>query len=283
MVANATLPLSLLRCPDCGDRVATDADTISCAGCGRAFTEQEGVLGMLPGNPRHDPRKDDPEYQRWLDIESEALEHYFEHGNVIFNWIHHSSHRIGHRYLDTLAPEGPILDLGCGAGAHFPYYREIGSVVGVDLSGPSLRKVASRYPDARVVQGDATAIPLRSQSMAAVMSIYNLEHVYFLDAAIDEIARVLRTDGVLVLGLPCEGGLGWSLGRLLTSQRTLSRRFNIDYRKIIRIEHCNTARFVHRALERRFRRIRTRLMPLPFLPIVDCNLTITSAWRLKTP
>jgi len=275
--------LSLLRCPDCAGRLAVDAGAVACAGCSRIFDEDDGVLGLLPHNRRHDPRKDDPEYQRWLEIESEALEHYFEHGNPVFNSIHHSSHRIGQRYLDVLGPEGPILDLGCGAGAHFPYYRTVESVIGVDLSAPSLRKVASRYPDALIVQGDATAIPVRSQSMAAVVSVYSLEHIYFLDAAIDEIARVLRPDGVLVLGLPCEGGLGWSLGRLLTSQRTLSRRYNIDYRKIIRIEHCNTARFVHRALSSRFRRIRTRLSPLPFLPIIDCNLTITSAWRHQTP
>jgi 2-polyprenyl-6-hydroxyphenyl methylase / 3-demethylubiquinone-9 3-methyltransferase len=88
-----------------------------------------------------------------------------------------------------------LVDIGCGGGllaAHLDGYRHLG----VDLSAPSLRVAAGH--GVLPVRADAVALPLRDQVADVVVAGEVFEHVPDLPRVIEEIARVLRPEGVLV-------------------------------------------------------------------------------------
>jgi SAM-dependent methyltransferase len=275
------LPTAILSCPDCGGDIRP-SPRWSCTGCGRAFAETDGIVSLLPTRTLPDDRgQRSPDYRRWQEISAELGRDYFEHGNALYHAIHHSSHRVIDRCVRAHAGGGPILDLGCGTGAHFAYGEGL-RMIGVDTSLSALQAARRDFPDALLLQADAYRLPFKPETFGTVLSVYNLEHVFHLDAALGNVARVLKAGGLFLVGLPCEGGFAWNAGRALTSERSISRRFGIDYRKVIAIEHCNTAIRVIDRLGAHFSIEYTTYFPLPFVPSLHCNLTTTLVCRKMT-
>jgi SAM-dependent methyltransferase len=115
-------------------------------------------------------------------------------------------------------PVGPgdrLLDLGCGAGRHaFEALRRGAEVVACDADDGELRSVASiaaamdeageAPPPARAatVGGDATAMPFGDGVFDRVIAAEVLEHIPDDQAALLEIARVLRPGGLLAVTVP---------------------------------------------------------------------------------
>jgi len=283
-MARDDLVEEILCCPDCRGTVSRPAENeVLCSQCGRAFAVTQGIYRMMPSNPLEDRRgEDNPHYQKWLKVASQALSEYFENANPLFHAIHHSAHRRVARNHVCGGKTGWTLDLGCGTGAHYQYHQGLDRVVGLDPNIDSLQRIRSRYAGALLVQGDARRLPFRANAFASVISIYSLEHIFHLNVALDEVVRALADDGLFHLGIPCEGGLAWRLGRRLTSQRSLSRRYGIDYAQVIRIEHCNTARKILESMNARFHVLSKEFFPIQRLRSVDLNLTLTLVAR-KAP
>ncbi|MEE9270592.1 MAG: class I SAM-dependent methyltransferase [Candidatus Krumholzibacteria bacterium] len=109
-----------------------------------------------------------------------------------------------------MPPSGEILlDFGCGTGAqtllfapHFPV------TIGVDINIRSLERLKAAA-DARVPQRcvgpvyyDGIRLPLGRSSVDYAISFEVLEHVTDEQEALDELSRVIRPGGVLVLSVP---------------------------------------------------------------------------------
>ncbi|WP_328427967.1 class I SAM-dependent methyltransferase [Streptomyces sp. NBC_00443] len=98
-----------------------------------------------------------------------------------------------------------ILDIGCGDGTaaataapYLPGHR----IVGIDWSQDALRRARTRIPYA--VRGELTdgGLPFLTGSADAVLFSEVIEHLVDPDAALDEIRRVLRPGGHLMLSTP---------------------------------------------------------------------------------
>ncbi|WP_326583038.1 class I SAM-dependent methyltransferase [Streptomyces sp. NBC_00481] len=109
--------------------------------------------------------------------------------------------------LGPAATGGPrtILDIGCGDGTAaataaplLPGHR----IIGVDWSQDALRRARTRVPYA--IRGELAdgGLPFRSESADAVLFSEVIEHLVDPDAALDEIRRVLRPGGHLMLSTP---------------------------------------------------------------------------------
>ncbi len=119
--------------------------------------------------------------------------------------------RQGRRAVEVAAG-GAILDMPVGT-AYFT--AEVarahpGAVVGVDLAEGMVKEasaVARRWGlrNLSVVQADAHRLPFRDESFAAVLCSNGLQVIPGLEETVDELGRVLRTDGTLfvsILSLP---------------------------------------------------------------------------------
>ena len=145
----------------------------------------------------------------------------------------------------------------------------------MDRDFESLRKIREKYPLPMLIQADACNLPVKSGKIGIAFSIYMLEHIYYLEDALTEASRILTDNSSYYVGLPCEGGLAWDMGRKYTTERIFSKRFNFDYGKAVRIEHCNTAKKVVDALKKEFTIDKRKLFPFNFLPFIACNLILT--------
>ena len=103
------------------------------------------------------------------------------------------------------------LDAGCGSGRYLKALQDRGAVAtGVDLSNAMLAR--ARMVGTRIVRGDLCALPFATQSLDLVVCGLALGDVAALDAALAEIARVLRPGGGVIYSVvhPAGAASGWS-------------------------------------------------------------------------
>lgn len=97
-----------------------------------------------------------------------------------------------------------VLDIGCSMGQYLQLLP-IGSI-GIDVDWGSLKECRRR--GLQVVLADADKpFPLADASVDGVLASHVMEHMRSPIGFLEEVYRVLRPQGVLVLGLPIEGGI----------------------------------------------------------------------------
>jgi SAM-dependent methyltransferase len=95
-----------------------------------------------------------------------------------------------------------VLDLGCGAGTYARALAGLGhQVVGMDYSLPTLRRALTADParTASYVAGEAYHLPFTDHAFDMVLSIGVLQALDRTATALDEMLRVLRPTGMLIL------------------------------------------------------------------------------------
>jgi len=101
--------------------------------------------------------------------------------------------------------EGPILDVGVGTGLELPMFPPDVRVFGVDLSEPMLRRAVDRVrrDGLSQVEGlacmDATRLALPDSSFGGALLMYVLTVVPDPAAVMDEVARVVRPGGEIMI------------------------------------------------------------------------------------
>lgn len=120
-----------------------------------------------------------------------------------------------------------LLDIGCGFGRHAYQAARLGAeVVAFDFGAAEVRNVLDTFgamfvggeidpTRARVgaVQGDALALPFGDGSFDRIIASEVLEHIPADEAAMAELARVLRPGGTMAVTVPRAGPefVNWAL------------------------------------------------------------------------
>lgn len=112
------------------------------------------------------------------------------------------------RLAAAAAASGPgrrVLDVGVGTGLELPMFTKGTRLIGVDLSEPMLRIAQKRIEGGRLahveglVRGDAMNLSFPDAAFDCAVAPYVLTVVPDPHATLDEIARVVRPGGEIVL------------------------------------------------------------------------------------
>lgn len=98
-----------------------------------------------------------------------------------------------------------VLDIACGEGyGSFLLSKKAKRVIGVDIAGRVIEKASRKYKEKNLkfIQGSVSDIPLDSGNFDVVVSFETIEHTHEHDAMLDEIRRVLKENGLLIISTP---------------------------------------------------------------------------------
>ncbi|MBW2271998.1 MAG: class I SAM-dependent methyltransferase [Deltaproteobacteria bacterium] len=109
---------------------------------------------------------------------------------------------------DLLDPSAKVIDVGCGTGMYHPVLAPLcGELTGVELSEKSAalaRQSAEAYglSGVSIAIQDSTQLAFPDGHFDAALCVDFLHHVFDLDAALRELARVVKPGGDIVVFEP---------------------------------------------------------------------------------
>lgn len=141
---------------------------------------------------------------------------------------HNIFQRYWHSKRFTMLPEilrgvkSEVLDLGCHSGLLTGRIaNELGvAVTGLDISKSAIHYAQKKYPHLKFKKADIQkGIPFPNHSYDAITAFDVLEHIPNLREVMQEIKRVLRPKGILLLGIPNENFLFQTIWYFWTKSR----------------------------------------------------------------
>lgn len=164
-----------------------------------------------------------PELEGWI-----ALQHY-------------------HRYYFVLnqldLTDKVVLDIACGEGfGSYLLAKSSKFVIGVDISEETILHANKKYSTSNInfLVGNAASIPLESNSTDIIVSFETLEHHNKHDEMMQEIKRVLKENGVLIISSPDKGYYDKYLPSL-TNEYHVKELFNQEFKELM----CRYFQFAH--------------------------------------
>lgn len=112
-----------------------------------------------------------------------------------------------HRYAlaCSICKNSDVLDIACGEGYGSNLLSKVANkVTGVDISGDAVDKASKKYQGKNIkfLEGSASEIPLDTNSMDVVVSFETLEHHDKHQEMMNEIKRILKPGGILIMSSP---------------------------------------------------------------------------------
>jgi len=180
-------------------------------------------------------------------------------------WIEGFTEGADPEYEDQIIPlavaeqggAGRVLDLGCGDGQIARALASSGvSVVGVDPTTNQIDVAAERAGGPVFAQAGAAVLPFSDGAFDGVIACLVFEHIDDVDAAIGEVARVLRPGGrfTFVLNHPLlqTPGSGWIDDHMVDPPEQYWRigPYLVEAETVEQVELGVHIRFLHRPLSR---------------------------------
>ncbi len=154
----------------------------------------------------YSPRIKPEEFRSWNDkmISKYDPDAFHHHSSSIIRFIESKRVKAILKLMDEHYKKNRVLDVGCGAGNILQKVSS-GNLFGIDISALLLFKAKERLREnAFLIQSDAQSLPYKGQTFSQVICSEVLEHLLDPSAALNEISRVLRAEGIAVVSVPNE-------------------------------------------------------------------------------
>lgn len=262
-----------LVCPDCRSPLKTD-NGFACEACKRSFERLDGdIISLLP---KHNKVGDEIIY-RHADYIAQfpylsKIRAYF-YTKTMAKWAMSWGHKNIIR-LTGSSINGTAVDLGVGRGDHYDYVENKDSLIGVDYDVDAMREIRDKNINASLYQADLTRLPFPDHGFDYICSTYAFEHLYYIEVCLEEIYRTLKNDGVLAISFPIVGGWLMDTMSKIGPQKEFKSKYGLNWDKVLKVEHCNSSRYIMEAVRRLF--IIDKVIWSPFgIPSHNLNMFIT--------
>jgi ubiquinone/menaquinone biosynthesis C-methylase UbiE len=122
-------------------------------------------------------------------------------------WLQRYWQRKRHEIILSFVGDGSsVLDIGCGSSR---IILDLKNAVGMDILQRKLRWLKPNHE--RLVRGSTFALPFKSASFDVVINSEVIEHVPESPEIMEEMWRVLRPGGTLILGTPDYDRWSWNV------------------------------------------------------------------------
>ena len=232
------------------------------------------------------PPDNDPDWKNWLEYYSEHYDYTQRQlvGKLVSN--------AGYKILSRISMKNKkVLEIGPGDLLHKEFWKDLpGHFCLADINEEMLaqtqKTLNQSFPNLSkevvLLSKTTKTLPFPDESFDIFISFFTLEHLYPLDTYLKEISRILKPGGIIIGAVPCEGGLGWGLGRFLTSRRRVKNKTNINPDKVICWEHPNFCDHIINRLDFFFEKRFLSFWPLK-LPSIDLNLVSSFIFEKNNP
>jgi ubiquinone/menaquinone biosynthesis C-methylase UbiE len=224
---------------------------------------------------------DDKDWVEWEKIEKKFFEQTQRQG------IGFKVNNLGYKIISKLNFQNKtVLEIGAADIHHLKFFKNKPKkyfIVDVSKellvkSQEVLKKKKISYKSILVNQSKKK-LTIPNNSIDIIISFNTFEHIKNLEFILNDFYRILKPGGIVVGGIPCEGGIGWGIGRFLTSRRWIKKNTNINYDKIICWEHPNFADKVISCLNSSFKKKEINFLPFKFIKSIDFNLIINFIYQ----
>lgn len=185
---------------------------------------------------------------------------------------------LGHKFVSDYTQQGRTLEIGFGKGRQSRFYKgEKSNYYPTEIDMTVIdENIWKSYENACLA--DARKLPFENEFFDNIVSIYNLEHICELELVIQEFNRVIKKNGKIIVALPCEDGLLYNIGREISTRRVYTKKYQINYDKIIATQHVHNLKFIKDLFDNEFINIKQRFYPLR-IPSINLNLIYCAVYR----
>ncbi len=169
-----------------------------------------------------------------------------------------------HRQVANVSsPEGATLEIGAGTLNHIQWEKRADAY---DIIEPftALFQGKLELEGIRNIYHSISDVPMQLE-YTKILSVAVLEHILDLPTVIARSALLLSDRGVMVNGIPSEGGLLWYLAWRLTTGVSFRLRTGLSYAKLMTYEHVNNATEILKIIQFFFNDVNYSRFPLPWL------------------
>ena len=191
--------------------------------------------------------------------------------------------RFNHNFPVNHSPAGfrTTLEIGAGLGGHLEFEKltpeQEQNYFCNEYRENMAAEIRRRFPRVQTVVGDCQQrLEFPDGFFDRYIAVHVMEHLPDLPAAIREAYRLLNRDhGRLLIVIPCEGSMAYSLARKISAERVWNRHFSpVSYAEFYKREHINVPQEILAELDPYFTVETRSFFPLPFLPFFFNNLVI---------
>jgi len=113
-------------------------------------------------------------------------------------------------FIDSLPKNSVVADIGSGNGRHLiPCAQRVKKVIGIDVSDELLKIVQKKVDknnlkNVELVQSDAVDLPLKDNSVDAVLfiaTLHNIQKKHRRIMALEEVRRILKPEGKAIISV----------------------------------------------------------------------------------
>ena len=169
-----------------------------------------------------------------------------------------------HRQVaNAAAPKGALLEIGAGTLNHIKWED---SIHPYDIVEPftTLFEEKEEVTYLRNIYQNISDISADVE-YSKILSVAVLEHLIDLPQVVAKSALLLSNDGIMVNGIPSEGGLLWYLAWRFGTGLSFRIRTGLSYTTLMQYEHVNNADEILRVLHIFFNNVKYKRFPFPLL------------------